>query len=93
MNEEMNNIIETEHNPDLIEGTLSSQEITKPARGRPAKVDAQMFIETWEKADDLREVAALLGMPTTSASVRASNMRKSGVSLKQFRRGRKRKTA
>lgn len=65
----------------------------KRPRGRPAKVDKQLFIDAWNNAQDLNEVAMMLGMPTTSASVKASQLRKTGCELKQFRRGRKHKAA
>lgn len=91
---------EVEHNPDLIEQTGETLEqlpkdrqVTKPGRGRPAKVDKQVFIEAWNNASDLTEVASMLGMPRTSASVKASQLRKSGCELKLFPRGRKNKDA
>ena len=65
----------------------------KRPRGRPAKVGKQMFIDAWNNSQNLNEVAAMLSMPRLSASVKASNLRKTGCDLKMFRRGRKRKTA
>jgi len=62
-------------------------------RGRPAKVEKEIFIDVWNNASNLNEVAMMLGMPTTSVSVKASNLRKTGCNLKMFRRGRRRKTA
>lgn len=62
-------------------------------RGRPAKVEKQIFIDVWNKASNLNEVASMLGMPRASVSVKASNLRKTGCNLKMFRRGRRRKTA
>ena len=88
--------VEVEHNPDLIEVPEVATPIAhtvKRGRGRPAKVDKQLFIDMWNNANDLNEVAGSLGMPTTSVSVKASQLRKQGCSLKMFRRGRRRKTA
>ena len=65
----------------------------KRGRGRPAKVEKQIFIDVWNNSENLNEVAQSLGMPTTSVSVKASNLRKTGCELKMFRRGRKRKSA
>ena len=76
---------EVEHNPDLIEA--------KPKkRGRPPKVDTDIFVEMWTKATEnssLKEVAASLGISPASCSVKASNLRKAGYDLPQFVRGRK----
>lgn len=87
---------EIEHNPDLIETTEVATPVAhtvKRPRGRPAKVDKQVFVEAWNNAQDLNEVASMLGMPMTSASVKASQLRKSGHELKRFTRGRKHKVA
>tara|TARA_R110000796_G_scaffold177088_1_gene293984 strand:- start:60 stop:452 length:393 start_codon:yes stop_codon:yes gene_type:complete len=67
--------------------------LPKRGRGRPEKVSKEMFTEAWNKCNSLKEVAGLLGIPSTSASVKASNLRKSGRDLKKYRRGAKRKTA
>tara|TARA_Y100000310_G_scaffold301784_1_gene338557 strand:- start:151 stop:441 length:291 start_codon:yes stop_codon:yes gene_type:complete len=95
MNENTNEI---EYNPDLIDE--SKTEVATPVahavkrpRGRPAKVEKQIFIDAWNNSTNLNEVASMLGMPTTSASVKASQLRKSGCELKMFRRGRRKKTA
>jgi len=78
-----------------MEESIATPVATKPKRprGRPAKVSKQMFIDAWNNSQDLNEVAAMLSMPRLSASVKASNLRKTGCNLKMFRRGRKRKTA
>jgi hypothetical protein len=60
-------------------------------RGRPEKVSKDMFTEAWNKCDSLKEVAELLGVPALSASVKASNLRKTGRDLKKYKRGAKRK--
>ena len=92
---------EIEHNPDLIDSPIEYDVVEKVApvaaavapkkRGRPAKVDKEIFIQMWNKGRNLNDVAAALGMPTSSVSVKASLMRKSGVRLKKFTRGRKAK--
>jgi len=86
--------------PSMFEVTLENMETATPVahtakrgRGRPAKVSKQMFIDVWNRSPNLNEVAATLGMPRTSVSVKASNLRKTGCDLKMFRRGRKHKTA
>jgi hypothetical protein len=67
--------------------------LVKRGRGRPAKVEKQIFIDVWNNAANLNDVAMTLGMPSTSVSVKASNLRKTGCELKMFRRGRRKKTA
>ena len=86
-------INETEHNPDLIIETEEAAPVAAAPkkRGRPAKVERDIFIQTWNKGINLNAVAEALGMPTTSVSVKASLMRKGGAKLKKFRRGRKAK--
>ena len=59
-----------------------------PRRGRPPKVESKIFQEVWESSASLQDVAEALGMSKTSASVKASNLRKQGHELRQFRRGR-----
>jgi len=66
----------------------------KKKRGRPAKVENKIFVEMWNAALDkgsLGEVAAALGISAASCSVKASNMRKAGYDLPQFKRGRPKK--
>ena len=78
----------------LIDGNhrqAAAEALTKPRRGRPPKVERAIFIEAWNKGTDLNSVADALGMNRTSASVKASQMRKGGASLKRFARGRKAK--
>ena len=98
MNEEIKNMVkehmemekidgEIEHNPDLI---VETAPVAK-RRGRPPKVERDIFIQMWNKSRNLNDVAAALGMPITSVSVKASLMRKGGAHLKKFRRGRKAK--
>ena len=63
-------------------------------RGRPAKVQNEIFVEMWNAAlidGSLKEVAASLGISPASCSVKASNMRKAGYNLPQFKRGRPKK--
>jgi len=66
----------------------------KKKRGRPAKVQNEIFVEMWNAAlenGSLGEVAASLGISAASCSVKASNMRKAGFNLPQFKRGRPKK--
>ncbi len=74
-----------------------AREVAQPTlpkkRGRPEKVSKDMFTEAWNKCDSLKEVSELLGVPALSASVKASNLRKTGRNLKMYKRGAKRKTA
>ena len=60
----------------------------KKKRGRPPKVDSKVFQEIWEGSSSLAEVALALGMSKSSASVKASNLRKAGTELPLFKRGR-----
>ena len=66
----------------------------KKKRGRPAKVQNEIFVEMWKGALDggsLQEVAGSLGISPASCSVKASNLRKAGYDLPQFKRGRPKK--
>ena len=75
-------------NENVVEPTLE----TKPAakkRGRPAKIAQQMFVDMWNVSTNLNEVASTLGISKLSCSVRASNLRKAGIELNKFKRGRK----
>ena len=58
-------------------------------RGRPAKIAQQMFVDMWNGSTNLNEVAETLGLSKLSCSVRASNLRKAGIQLSKFKRGRK----
>ena len=62
--------------------------LQKKKRGRPPKVDSKVFQEIWEGSSSLAEVARALGMSKSSASVKASNLRKAGTELPLFKRGR-----
>ena len=69
-------------------------EPVKRKRGRPAKVSNEIFVEMWNAAleqGSLGEVASSLGISRASCAVKASNMRKAGFNLPQFKRGRPRK--
>lgn len=73
---------------------VEQNEQPKKKRGRPAKVQNEIFVEMWNAAlenGSLGEVAASLGISAASCSVKASNMRKAGYNLPQFRRGRPKK--
>ena len=58
-------------------------------RGRPQKIAQQMFVDMWNVSTNLNEVAETLGISKLSCSVRASNLRKAGIALNRFKRGRK----
>tara|TARA_Y100000310_G_scaffold253249_1_gene260087 strand:- start:145 stop:450 length:306 start_codon:yes stop_codon:yes gene_type:complete len=77
----------------LVEDTPAIEQ-PKKKRGRPVKVENEIFVEMWNAALDkgsLAEVAASLGISPASCSVKASNMRKAGFNLPQFKRGRPKK--
>lgn len=66
----------------------------KRKRGRPAIVENKIFVEMWNAAlenGSLESVASSLGISPQSCSVKASNMRKAGHNLPQFKRGRRKK--
>ena len=83
---------------ELVLDTLGA-EPTQPSkpkrkRGRPAKIDEGLFIEMWNAAlesGSLEEVAKMIGSSPASTAVKASNLRKRGVSLGRFKRGRRKK--
>ena len=83
--------MDSENNNNEQTNTETQTVEVKARRGRPPKVERAIFIEAWNKGTDLNSVAAALGMNRTSASVKASQMRKGGASLKRFARGRKAK--
>jgi len=77
----------------LVE-VATANEQPKKKRGRPVKVQNEIFVEMWNAAlesGSLGEVAASLGISAASCSVKASNMRKAGFDLPQFKRGRPKK--
>ena len=84
-----------ETNTILVDLEELAREVAPPQqpkkRGRPEKVSKEMFTEAWNNCNSLKEVAELLGVPATSASVKASNLRKTGRYLKLYKRGAKRK--
>jgi biotin operon repressor len=51
--------------------------------------DPDEFIRIWNDATSLEDAAEQLGVQKTSASMRASHLRKMGHPVKRFRRGRK----
>ena len=81
--------------PEAAKDLIAKQaETPKKKRGRPAKVANDIFVEMWNAAlenGSLQEVAASLGISAASCSVKASNMRKAGFDLPQFKRGRPKK--
>jgi len=74
----------------MIETSVQPAPIKKK-RGRPAKIEQAVFIEVWNRCSSLTNVSEVLGIPSTSASVRASQLRKKGHVLETFKRGRKSK--
>tara|TARA_Y100000034_G_C6627075_1_gene273584 strand:- start:158 stop:466 length:309 start_codon:yes stop_codon:yes gene_type:complete len=85
-----------EENKSGLNLNESTPPITKPKRkrGRPAIVENEIFVEMWTAAlanGSLKEVAQALGISPASCSVKASNLRKAGVVLPQFKRGRRKK--
>ena len=77
--------LDTEHKPAPKQ---------KRARGRPLMVENDIFVEMWKaavNAGGLEQVASNLGISKASCAVKASNMRKAGYDLPQFRRGRPKK--
>tara|TARA_R110000824_G_scaffold127326_3_gene287438 strand:- start:438 stop:767 length:330 start_codon:yes stop_codon:yes gene_type:complete len=77
---------------------LINEQIVPPKRkrGRPPKVSNEIFVEMWGAAlinGSLPEVAASLGISPASCAVKASNMRKAGFNLPQFKRGRPKKVS
>lgn len=51
--------------------------------------DPAEFVRIWNSAETLEEAADLLGIRKSSASMRASHLRKLGHDVKRFQRGRK----
>ena len=75
-------------------GDVQPTTTPKRKRGRPAKVSNEIFVEMWNAAlenGSLSGVAQSLGISRASCAVKASNMRKSGHNLPQFKRGRPKK--
>jgi predicted transcriptional regulator len=75
-------------NENVVEMTQETKPVAKKL-GRPAKIAQQMFVDMWNGSTNLNEVADTLGISKLSCSVRASNLRKAGVELNRFKRGRK----
>ena len=75
-------------NENAVDLTTETKPVAKK-RGRPAKVAQQMFVDMWNGSTNLNEVADTLGISKLSCSVRASNLRKAGIELNRFKRGRK----
>jgi len=55
--------------------------------------DAGSFVQIWNDSSTLEEAAQRLGIQKTSASMRASHLRKEGHEVKRFQRGRKNRDA
>jgi len=52
-------------------------------------IDNKVFVKMWQKSDSVAEVAEALDMTSQTATARAAMLRKAGVLLKSFPRGRK----
>ena len=75
---------------ESLEPAIEVAQPTLPKkRGRPEKVSKDIFQEVWNKCETLDEVAETLGLPRTSVSVKASNMRKLGCTMKRMKKARK----
>lgn len=59
--------------------------------GKGLTAYASMFIQQWNSAKSLADVAKLAGLSTRAASTKASRLRRAGYDLKEFERGRGRK--
>ena len=75
-------------NENVVIPTAETNPVAKK-RGRPQKIAQQMFVDMWNVSTNLNEVAETLGISKLSCSVRASNLRKAGIALNRFKRGRK----
>ena len=75
-------------NENAVDTTIETKPLAKK-RGRPQKIAQQMFVDMWNGSTNLNEVAETLGLSKLSCSVRASNLRKAGIELNRFKRGRK----
>jgi len=53
----------------------------KPRKERKPSVDSLSFIRAWQESKTLKEVALRLDMRPSSASQRATNMRRDGIPL------------
>lgn len=84
--------LEEEAKQDLNKETIEAK--PKRGRGRPPKTEAGVFVEVWNAAvinGTLQDVANSLGISPACAAVKASNMRKEGYDIPQFKRGRRKK--
>ena len=71
---------------EVAQPVLLTQPAQPKKRGRPEKISKDMFTEAWNNCNSLKEVSELLGVPALSASVKASNLRKTGRNLKMYKR-------
>lgn len=64
-----------------------------PNREQPYKmfsqVEAERFVDVWQRADSPADVAALFEVPISVVYSMASRLRAGGVPLKKFKRGAK----
>jgi hypothetical protein len=80
----------------FIAEELKKQGVSKKSqpkkRGRPAKHTPQEFIDAWKKhviTGSLKTLSEELGISTACATVKASNLRKDGHFVPEFKRGRR----
>ena len=80
----------------FIAQELKAQGVSKKSqpkkRGRPAKHTPQEFIDAWKKhviTGSLKTLSEELGISTACATVKASNLRKDGHFVPEFKRGRR----
>ena len=94
---------EMENNENNTNETVAAEPVkAKGPKGRPAAVSQEVFQKLWEEADSLSVVVdklsrfkAFEGRDPQKiklyASMRATNLRTSGIQLKEFKRGRRKK--
>ncbi len=83
-------VVTETYSAEALEPAIEVAQPTLPKkRGRPEKVSKDIFQEVWNKCETLDEVAETLGLPRTSVSVKASNMRKLGCTMKRMKKARK----
>lgn len=63
--------------------------VSVSGRGVRPFVTAEQFVKVWQKAKSAIAAAKAMGMDYGNARVRAAQMRKRGIPLKMFGRGRK----
>jgi len=62
---------------------------TKPPRKRAARVSAETFVRAWMTSSSIPEVSKKTGLTSGACVSRAIQLRRKGVRLPRFRRGKK----